>query len=716
MHPIRLPLICTLLLISRPVSSAETKAADLEADVQTITVTADSPGHSEPRQSSAATPLALSLRDTPQSLTVISKQQLEDQNLQSMRDVLDSTTGVYSYAYDSERVVFTSRGFMVDNVMLDGVPAASNFSTDSIDETLDTALYERIEVVRGATGLMSGAGSPSASVNLVRKHATARNFGVDIDMTSASWNDQRGELDVSMPLTASGNVRARLIGVYQNRESYQDFYEKEKQVIYAIVDADLGERTRLSLGHDYQHTLPQGNTWGSFPLFFADGTRTQWNRSVSTATNWSFWNKRNQSTFAQLEHRFANDWKIRVALDHRDRKDDLALFYVFGYPDPATGEGLFPYAYREKVITRQDAANLMVSGPFALLGRDHELVVGYNGSRTDVDGTEFAHGALADTGNFFEWDGQYPMPEFAEQGDVDARVKTRQNGAYVATRLSLAEPLKLIAGARYSTWKTDYFYIYSGEFKHDHESTTPYAGLIYDIADHYSLFTSYTEIFNPQNALGVNGTYLDPVEGKSLEAGIKGEHFDGRLNTALTLFDTRQDNVAEPAFDEITGDPIFLGDGVTQASIAIDGTQTRGFEMEASGSPLPGMRLSFGWSRYLLEDGNGESVKSYIPRTMVRTFSTWNPQDRLNKLTLGGGVKWQSGSNVDVDGPNGRVDIAQGSVTLVSLMARYQFTDDISVQLNGENLLDKTFYVLDEYGNLYFGEPASASASLRLRF
>jgi outer membrane receptor for ferric coprogen and ferric-rhodotorulic acid len=181
------------------------------------------------------------------------------------------------------------------------------------------------------------------------------------------------------------------------------------------------------------------------------------------------------------------------------------------------------------------------------------------------------------------------------------------------------------------------------------------------------------------------------------------------------LFDTRQDNVATPLFDPDTGEAIYVigTEDRVQASRAIDGTQSRGFELEASGTPMPGWNASLGWSRYLLRDENGDSVKPWIPRTLVRAFTTWKA---LEALTVGGGVNWQSASNLDVEAPVGLENIRQGSVTLVSLMARWQFTPGLSLQLNGSNLLDKKYYVLDEYGNLYFGTPASASASVTYRF
>jgi outer-membrane receptor for ferric coprogen and ferric-rhodotorulic acid len=143
-------------------------AADPAKDartLQTIRVEATSDA------TSTAAKLPLTLRETPQSVTVVSRERLDDQNLQSLQEVLDNTPGIYSYAWDTERVLFTARGFTIDNLMYDGVPAEGNFSTHSIDETIDTALFERIEIVRGATGLMTGAGSPAASIDLHRKHA-----------------------------------------------------------------------------------------------------------------------------------------------------------------------------------------------------------------------------------------------------------------------------------------------------------------------------------------------------------------------------------------------------------------------------------------------------------------------------------------------------------------------------------------------------------------
>jgi len=723
-HPLARACLASAIAIALPsvAPAGEALEADMASEKDTVELepvvaTATDADSYTVDNSSAATKLPMSLRETPQSISVITRQQLDDQELNSLRAVLDNTSGVYSDAYDSERVLFFSRGFLIDNLMYDGVPAISNFNTGSIDETLDTAVYDRIEVVRGATGLMTGAGSPGASINVVLKHADSKTPRADVDLTVGSWNDRRAEVDASMPLNADGSVRARVVGVYQDRDSYQDLYNNKKKVFYGIVDADLTPDTLLSVGYDFQDNKPKANTWGSFPLFLADGTLADWSRSVTTAPDWSFWNRRTETVFGELRHSFSNDWSLRSTVSWRRYKEDLALFYVYGFPDPVTGEGLEPYAYRSKGEIIERSLDLYATGPFDLFGRRHELVVGYNGSRTSNTGLEFEPGELADPGNFFEWNGSYPMPAFAEQGTPLADIDTRQNGLYAAARFSLADPLKFIAGARYATWKIDSFYIYDTPTvsNYDYKETIPYAGLIYDIGKNVSLFASYTGIFKPQNSRDINGHYLDPIDGESFEIGIKGEHMDGRLNTSFTVFETRQNNVAAPVFDPVTGEPILLPDG-SQVSHTIDGTRTRGFEAEAAGRLAEDWQASIGWSHYAVEDADGEPIRTFIPRTLVRAFATWTPKHWIENLTLGGGVNWQSRSSTFVGTPDGGTILHQGAVTQLSVMARYQFTPKLSLQFNGNNLLDKKYYVLDEYDNTYYGAPANYSLSLRLAF
>ncbi|WP_254622212.1 TonB-dependent receptor plug domain-containing protein [Stenotrophomonas sp. GbtcB23] len=165
-----------------------------------------------------ATKLPLTLRETPQSLTVFTRQRIEDFNLITIAEVLQQTPGVTVQSYDSNRTLFNARGFAINNFMFDGVP--TNYTTGAGGNSIlsDTSIYERIEIVRGASGLVTGSGNPSATVNMVRKRPTDT-FQASTSLSAGSWDYQRGEVDVSGPLTDNGRVRGRFVGAYTDKES-----------------------------------------------------------------------------------------------------------------------------------------------------------------------------------------------------------------------------------------------------------------------------------------------------------------------------------------------------------------------------------------------------------------------------------------------------------------------------------------------------------------
>ncbi len=703
-----------------PATDADSKAKEQKQDTVTldpVSVSGRREDNYSVRSTSSATKLDLSPRETPQSVTIITRQRMDDQDLWSVRQVLDNIAGIYSNAYDSERVLFYSRGFLVDSLMYDGVPAISSFNTGSIDETLDTAPYQRIEVVRGATGLMTGTGSPAASINLIRKHAESRSPVVTFDLSAGSWQQARAVVDASAPLNDAGSVRARFVGVASDTESYQNLYHKKTYVLYGIVDADLGPKTRLSVGYDYQDNQPRSNTWGSFPLFLSNGQLADWPRSVTTATDWSFWNRKTQTAFAELSHTFDNGWIARGTLSRRQYEENLALFYVYGFPDPVTGEGLEPYAYAGDGKITETSLDVYATGPFELFGRRHSLVVGANGSRAkNIGNAADPEYPLPPTGNFFEWNGSYPRPTFLPSYQI-ADIKTDQDAVYAAARFSVADPLHVIVGGRYARWKVDSIYAYDTPVNsnYDFSRFIPYAGIVWDFSRQFSAYASYTGTFKPQNARDITGHYLDPVDGNSYEIGIKGEHMDGLLTTSLTLFDTEQNNVAAPVLDPETGQPILLPDG-SSVSIGVDGIRTRGFEVDLAGRITNNIQATLGWTYYRMTDRSGQSFRTFIPNQLVRAFATWQPREYVPNLTLGAGVNWQSATSTIVGSPDGPTNFQQDAVTLVSLMARYQFTPRASLQFNANNVFDRKYFVLDQYDNSYYGPPVNFAVSFRMTF
>ncbi|EQM72590.1 ferric-rhodotorulic acid/ferric-coprogen receptor FhuE [Stenotrophomonas hibiscicola] len=640
------------------------------------------------RRTSAGTRFDLAPREIPQSLSIISHQRIEDQNLDDIIDVLANTTGVTSTQSDSERTEFYARGFYIDAYQFDGLPTQMVQNWSYGDSGLDLALYDRVEVVRGATGLLSGAGNPSASVNLIRKHADSAELAGSVSVNVGSWGRTRTTVDVGSALNASGTVRGRVIGSYLDTDGQMDRYNQRKTLGYAVIDADLTPDTQLSVGYDYQQKRANGATWGGFPMLYSDGSRTGYDESFNASPDWTYWDTTSKRAFATLQHAFSNGWKFKVGATHDETKADDKLFYP-AYNDWTTGEsnfdrttgaGISPSAgfyNTERKVTGVDG---YIDGPFQLFGREHQLMAGLSYNRREyANYGDYQVGGPGQTwdpfASYLNWTGKIGEPNWnplalASEGTIT------QKAGYAAARLSLADPLKLIIGARYTDWKSE------GEgADRAHKVTTPYAGLVFDINGTYSTYASYTEIFQPQTLKDRNGSYLDPVDGKSYEVGVKGAWFDNRLNASLAVFRIEQDNVGQA-----TGEPV-LGSQNEFAYRAARGTVSRGFEFEVNGELAPGWNATFGASRYVAKDINDADINTNLPQTALKLFTSYTPQS-LQALTVGGGANWQNRIYYPVPA-YGRIE--QSGYALVSAFVRYRISSEFSVQANLNNLLDKKY-------------------------
>lgn len=640
------------------------------------------------RRTSAGTRFDLAPREIPQSVSIISHQRIEDQKLDDIIDVLANTTGVTSTQSDSERTEFYARGFYIDAYQFDGLPTQMVQNWSYGDSGLDLALYDRVEVVRGATGLLSGAGNPSASVNLIRKHADSAELTGSVSVNVGSWGRTRTTVDVGSALNASGSVRGRVIGSYLDTDGQMDRYNQRKTLGYAVIDADLTPDTQLSVGYDYQQKRANGATWGGFPMLYSDGSRTGYDESFNASPEWTYWDTTSKRAFATLQHAFSNGWKFKVGATHDETRADDKLFYP-AYNDwttgasnfdRTTGAGISPSAGLYNTERKVTGVDGYVDGPFQLFGREHQLMAGLSYNRREyANYGDYQVGGPGQTwdpfASYLNWTGKIGEPNWnplalASEGTIT------QKAGYAAARLSLADPLKLIIGARYTDWKSE------GEgADRAHKVTTPYAGLVFDINGTYSTYASYTEIFQPQTLKDRNGSYLDPVDGKSYEVGVKGAWFDNRLNASLAVFRIEQDNVGQA-----TGEPV-QGSQNEFAYRAARGTVSRGFEFEVNGELAPGWNATFGASRYVAKDINGADINTNLPQTALKLFTSYTPQS-LQALTVGGGANWQNRIYYPVPA-YGRIE--QSGYALVSAFVRYRISPEFSVQANLNNLLDKKY-------------------------
>jgi len=698
--------------------AAQSGTLELDATAITDTVTPADDAVTEGTQSyttrsaRTATPLNMSLRETPQSVSVVTRQRIEDQDLRTINDVVNNTVGVSMNRYETDRGQINARGFKLNSLMIDGVPTIweQPWSSGQIFDSL--AMYDRVEVVRGANGLMTGAGDPSASLNMVRKRASSRELTGSIEGSAGSWDTYRTLGDISMPLNEAGTVRGRLVGEVEDGNSWIDMKGNNRKTFYGTLDIDLTPDTTLWFGLSQQDNKSKSPAWGSLPVWYSDGSRTNWSRSKSISADWSKWDTSIDTYFANLEHTFANDWRAKVGYSYSERNADSYLLYPNGFPNRNTGalEGSFAGynggAY--KVKTTQYDYFAQVDGPFQAFGRSHDLAFGYSYSKQKFDADTRGYIGLG-AGFDFNSDFGHSVPEPAWGGLTDSdESKTTQEGVYAATRLNVADDLKVILGARNTSYEKNQL----GSKLEAKNEVTPYAGVVYDLTENLSAYASYTEIFLPQSERDLNRKQLEPIVGESYETGLKAEFLDGRLNASAAIFKIKQDNLAQSTGSYISG--------VTPQEFGYEGTDvtSEGFELEVSGELSEGWNASAGYTQFKVRDADGHAANTLYPTKLLRTFTTYRLPGAFNKLTVGGGVNWQDSTYTYAANPQGRSEkISQDAYALVNLMARYDITDNLSAQLNANNVTnEKYFDMFQAFGGITYGAPRSLTASAKYRF
>ncbi|MEO8491473.1 TonB-dependent siderophore receptor [Pseudomonas sp.] len=674
---------------------------------------------------STATRLNLSIKETPQSVSVVTRQEMDDFKLGTLSEVMNQTTGIVVQRNDSERFNFYSRGYAIQNFQIDGMlNTFTGLKSDS-----DTIIYDHIEVVRGATGLTTGAGDPSGTVNMIRKRPTA-NWEAKVGASAGSYDNYHSYVDVGGPLGFDGRLRGRSVLAYRDSKSFRDRYALERKVGYGILEADLTDDTVLAVGYDYQDKQIQGATWGSVPYWNASGDKANLPRSNNIATSWSNWPLTDRTAFVTLDQRLANDWRLKAAYTHRESETDGKVYYGGGgYPN-ADRSGIFAYTSHFAGDEKMDAVDFNLAGSYSLLGRDHEAMIGYGQARNRNSSPYIIPGPLpADYSTIPDWSDIGGIPEFADETtDMDKRRgSTYQKAGYLATRLNLSDDWHAVLGSRYGSWKTsstDFSYAdreltsASNSRQTQNDIWTPYAGLLYDINDAFTAYVSYTDIFKPQDVKDVGDAYLEPIVGKNYELGLKGSLLNHRLNLTSAVFWTTQDNVPE------IDDSIPLGpDGQQYYKSGGKGNKVRGFEVELAGEVMPDWNMKAGYTYTHSVNGENKRNNTAQPLNLLRTSTTYRLPGQWQGLTVGASVNWQSDVYRYARRPVGRTAtgdyitqstaIRQEAYAVVGLMSRYEFDKHLAASLNVNNLFDKQYYNnVGFYNGVYWGDPRSVTLAL----
>lgn len=695
------------------------------------------------------------LKDVPNTITVVNREQIEAQSLFTLEDVATIAPGITVNGVGSEDPSFLSRGFTINNYLVDGV-ASMAFGFPAV--VPDLFFYDRLELLRGPAGLFSGSGNPAGSINLIRKRPLDA-FKVQAMAGYGSYQNMRAEIDVSTPI---GDRAALRVGaMVQDQDQFFDTAHRNRVGAFAVGSVDIGDRTTVTFGGNYDRFKPAiqsglpgiiGGADGS------DGRLLDIDRSTYLGADWNRFRSESWSAFVEATHRISDRWTLRATglVANVDRIDVYS--YIGNQPVTETNGLTNHIAYRGDSFQDTVSFDFNGIGSFPLFGRDQTLILGadYQAKSGSSYYTRLSNYARIDVYNPVSpteppLNPYGPLPYYPVQG-TGATCPTsttpvtpapancvlqswgatysevEQYGLYGQMRLSPVEGVTLIGGGRLTWWDTNNQvllptpgavtgYGLEGKF-------TPYAGLVWDVTSAWNVYASYADSFTPQSSTKPrnDGGQIDPLIGTQYEIGTKLSLMDERLLLSLAGYQITQSN------------RLFNDEAFPDVVFQIGKVRARGVEFEAVGEILPGWRINGGYSytkSEYLEDSNplieGISLVPVIPEHSVKAFTNYvAPDGMLKGASIGGGITWFSstwGGNAAVFNADGSLRtrssiVRQDSYAVVDLRAGYKVTDQVSLSVNVNNLLDRNYYArisATGRGN-YYGSPRTVFATLRISY
>ena len=649
-----------------------------------------------------------SMKDMPQSVSVLTRQRLDDQGITDLREAVNNVTGVVGVHGVGPGVVITARGFQIDQWQYDGVPIDRNTYALGNWGQENMVIYDRLEVLRGASSLLEGTGSPGGSVNLVRRRPLATRQ-VALTGRAGSWDHYGAQLDVSTPLNAQGSLRGRAIVDEDDSHSFIDQVWSRNRTVYAALDYDLGPATTVGLA------VSNVNGRGR-PMFiglarYADGGELGLPRSTYTGADWNRSKVEQTTVNLDLEHHFNSRWTFKTAALGVNERTNSTHQRMAG-TIKADGSGSMYGDFSTDFKNQKRGIDAFVRGKFDGLGIAQEVVMGASYVKFHSD-DRYAR-AWTQGAQIFNINHHRPWQDFdtiAARGvSSSSTYDMRQKGLYGTWNGQLTTHLKALLGGRFSWY--DFEYAPKGGTADTTRVTakfTPSAALMYALTPQWSTYASYAGVFQPQTNRNAAGQVLKPITGDSYEAGIKGELLDGKVNTSLAVF--RYEHKDRAVNDYAAG---FACDG-WYCSRASGKVRSQGLEAEVSGEVARGLQLSAGYAytttTYLDDpDNKGEVFSTWTPKHMLRLWSGYTLPGEWSKFSVGAGVNMQShtldfGRSFDVAG-----------FSLWNARLAWQATPQLSLAVNVNNLFDKR-YVIPSYndtgGNNHFGDPRNVQLTLK---
>jgi len=623
--------------------------------------------------------------DVPQSLSIVTDEEIERRGFTSIAQVADYTPGVTMSQGEGHR----------DAIIIRGIRSTADFFVDGVRDDVQyyRALYnlEQVEILRGPNALLFGRGGTGGIVNRVTKKGV---FGETFGSAQASL-DTFGEFgfyaDFNLP--AGENAAFRVNAMYESLDNHRDFYDGERIGINPTLRARLGPDTVIDLAYEYidhERFIDRGIPTG------ADGRPVEAFKDIVFGDPEENFTTLEAHTFrALLQHDFSENLKVNASAFYGDYDKVYSNFYASGYdavntPDQVTLDGYVDEVERENLIL---SANLV--GAFETGSLAHTLVAG--GEYIDTSSDQFRINAFWDTtqddNEIFTVQrplalrggigtnalGQPTINDFTVDLNDDTRVNVEVVSAYIQDEIEVANWLRLVLGARFDSFDIAVDNAVSGVIRtRRDEEISPRLGVIVKPRENVSLYASYSESFLPRSGeqfddLGQTEAALDPDTFKNLEAGLKWDFAD-RLALTAAVFEIEQSSPQPSDADPETLDVI--------------DSQIRGFEIGLNGRLTDFWSVSAGYSYLDGEQVSRTGPTGLRPRELPEHMvSVWNDFTLGDRLGLGLGLTHQGSSFAD----NGNNAVLP-AYTRIDAAAWYDVSDNVRVQINVENLTDELYF------------------------
>ncbi|MGN8104019.1 MULTISPECIES: TonB-dependent siderophore receptor [Pseudomonas] len=685
--------ICVLQAFS-PFAWAEQVPAEntsIELQATNVTATADLESAQGPVQgyhatrSASATRTDTAIHETPQSISVVSKDVVEDLGATRLQDALDYAGGVgRANNFGGQGLTtFTVRGFTTGEFYRNGFPINRGYPNMP-----DANTIERLEVLRGPATMLYGRGDPGGTFNVVSKQPLAERTVT----LGSQLNDQgmkRGTLDASGPLDEEGRLAYRLNVVGEGGDTFRDHVETERYGVTPVITWQATDDTKVTFEGDFMrnnHPLDRGLT--RFP------------NQRGTPSRDTFWGDKdagklhNDNNMAQLrfEHALSDNWTLGGGFQWLDGS-------LKGNAIEANGPGSLGadgrtlqrnFNYRKLEWTDKDY-QLNLTGHFSTGGFDHTLLTGIEYEDYDYKSIIQRSSAAAGTYPIDIFDPVYGQPRPAlTRTPTHDKENLKTYAAFVQDQVALTERLKVLAGARFERFEHDYQNYVGKSWQAADNAVTPRVGVIYDLTDTVAVYADAARSFKPNTGASREGGGFAPEKGKSYEMGIKWEALDRQLSVDAAIYQIEKKNV-------LTTDPVD-----NTFSVAAGQVRSRGFDLNVAGNLTPEWRVIGGYAYVDAEVTRDNTLRSgtrlmNIPRNSFSLLNVYEFQDgALKGLGLGAGGKY-----VDQRaGQTANTAFSMDAYTVVDLLGYYKVNEHVRLNVDVKNLFNRD-YEEGAFGNIY---------------